>query len=161
MNINIFSASAIGIGYGAPQMSMIGFKQDQITARSGWYRLMLAEMQEKSLEEDEKRKHEQKQREAASQGTSAETPVRKTKSKRTKHVADVAEWKPPSLPKLIYRAPKQEKENQPDISLIVSDIRAMARSALNIQVPLKQEKKHIIAANDEDEEIIELMLLAA
>lgn len=85
MNIFPSAVASLGTGYGGVQMSMIGFRaaSTPATAKSGWYRLQLYQLQEESLAKD-KEKDEQKQRQ--------EAPSRKSEGTAAKPVAAPHTW---------------------------------------------------------------------
>jgi len=173
MNINPFAASALGVGYGVVQMSMIGFRSATgpvPTAKSGWYRLMLSEMQERALDEDRKRKEALPLPPTSLSVPEVETVVGvplQPKPKRKKRVEkDVELWQPPSRPKPLYRVPAppvREDFVAPFLAEVADDLHRLRSNIIPLRAVLKQQKqaKIVQAEEDDEEEFIELLLMAA
>ena len=158
----MFSANS----FSPASFSIQSFKmaqQDQ--ARSGYWRLFYTEMQEKSLEED-RRKREQEQRKEAPQGTVEVTPAK-----------PIAKPKPKPKPR-VKPVPRDEHLDEP-VPHVVRPIYVAQPDPFEFVTPLLRiisiefhswnlSSKPLVAllekqaANDEDEEeAIHLLLMAA
>ena len=158
----MFSANS----FSPASFSIQSFKmvqQDQ--ARSGYWRLFFTEMQEKSLEDD-RRKREQEQRQEAPQGTVEVTetePVAKPKpkprtAKPVRRVERVIETLP-IHPRPVYNSPQPAIDFvTPFLRIVSNEFYLWQQSSEPIVAAMLQRK----AANDEDEEdSIHLLLMAA
>ena len=156
----MFSANS----FSPASFSIQSFKmaqQDQ--ARSGYWRLFFTEMQEKSLEDD-RRKREQEQRKEAPQGTvevaEAES-VAKPKPKPKRRAAEPISRDEPlgAVPfKRVYaQQPDPFEFVTPLLRIISTEFHSWSLSVQPLVALLERQ-----AANDEDEEdTIHLLLLAA
>lgn len=141
-------------------------------ARSGWYRLLLSELQEASLLEGKAVKEKpvavaikMPKMTFNSDGsvTVAAPPVKKVKPKKTPEVIDEAtEEELPKTPlKPMYQhASAPVPSVEPWALSVASEMRDWVRS---IAVPMQRVLQEQKAANDEDEEdeVISMLLLAA
>jgi hypothetical protein len=125
--------------------------------RSGYWRLFYYQLQEEEL-----KKHEQKQGQKTPEGKSevaSETTTAVPKKPRAKpRVAKpVVDELPKVHPRPIYQAPPKQFDVAPWLETLNTEFRAWNLSAQTLHGLLQQKK----AANDEEEEIITMLLLAA
>lgn len=162
--ISPFSISRLGVGLGPSYLSAIGFKgtgaptQD---GRSGYWRLFYYQLQEAELEkEKQKREQEQGQKapegksEAASQATPA---VPKPKAKPRVAKPKPVEVLPKVHPRPLYNKVPEPVSIEPWLHVVSNQFRAEYLSILPLQKIVLLQK----AANDEEEEVLTLLLMAA
>lgn len=125
--------------------------------RSGYWRMFYYQLQEEEL-----KRHEQKQGQEATEGKSEvpqAKPVAAAKPKRAppeRRAAPVVEL-PKVHPRPIYQKQPEPFDVAPWLATINAEFRAWNLSAQTLHGLLQQRK----AANDEEEEVLTLLLLAA
>jgi len=157
-------------GFSAASFSPQAFSMDVATGRSGWARLQLIELQQKSLDEDERKKREQEQgQEAESGARKPETPkpvaTPAKKPRRAAKPATVPEERteprvdrlPPLKRKPLYEAP----EVLPTIWLISTELQTLVTNMRPVRQRMEPRIQEQQAANDDADVRLRLLLLAA
>ncbi len=132
------------------------------SAHSGVWRLMMYFLQEESLKKDEEKKREQEQRQKAAEGEGEGTPaskpmvVHKTRRKSERRVV------PREAPAVRQRPVVAPYAPLPELPQTVFSIGLEIQSWLDaFHISRTDFNAAVQAANDEEEEVIELLLLAA
>ena len=105
--ISPFSISSLGIGFGASYLSAIGLKDAKANGRSGWFRLWLSDLQQKSLQERDKELHASPE---TKQGVEAVPVVVKKAVTKKKPKKVVVEQEKPLAPVVFLRTPTPPME---------------------------------------------------
>ena len=159
--MTIQSRVSFGFGYGAQSVATFGFlpEQQQNTGRSGWYRLMLSEIQEESLRQDAEKK-KLKEEAVVAKENKVDAPVKVIIPSKPKRIAVMLEkvFTPHvvELPKYIKSSVVPDDNLSPWLTGMTIEFREWFAQAIPMQEVLYAK----IADNDE-EEFIELMLMAA
>ena len=151
-NLNSFKPASFSI-------QSFKMAEEADSGRSGYWKLFFYNMQEEEL-----KKHEQKQREEAPQSASQRPKKSRSKPavKATPSVEQRIVPEPPSRPvkRVVVADPPELPSITPYLAVISAELRLMYQTSQPLLVRLIDQER-IKAANDEDEEDVVLLLLAA